>query len=440
MAEKFEPMNAKGVRDFLPEEAIPRKRIIERLKAIFEKYGYSPLETPAIERIDVLSAKFAGGAEIMKEIFKVEDQGGRELALRYDLTVPMAKVVGMNPNLPKPFKRYQIQPVWRDGPVKLGRYREFMQCDADVVGTKSMLADAEILAIISEFFTKLGLGFVIRVSSRKLMNGILGYAGIKENKMDAILSIDKLEKFGIDAFRKEMDEKGFGAKMIENVLKILELKGRNGELLEKAEKLMKDAEVKEGIKELKELLEYCELMGVAIKLDFSLARGLEYYTGPVFEVYLEKSKVTSSVAGGGRYDRMIGMFIGRGDYPATGISFGLEPIFEALKERKNEAQKTVTQALVIPIGTLKEAIKLADKLRKDGIRTEIDLLERGISANLNYANSLGIPYVVFLGKKELAEKKVKLRDMRSGKEKMLEVSKVKSEIITHQAIGDINAF
>ncbi len=216
MPEKFELMNAKGARDFLPEEAIARQEITGMLKAIFEKYGYSPLETPAIERKDVLSAKFAGGAEIMKEMFKVEDQGGRELALRYDLTVPLAKVVGMNPNLTKPFKRYQIQPVWRDGPIKLGRYREFLQCDADVVGTKSMLADAEILAIASEFFTKLGLKFVIRVNSRKLMNGMLDYAGIHENKMDAILAIDKLEKFGAAAVKKEMEEKGFAAKAVES--------------------------------------------------------------------------------------------------------------------------------------------------------------------------------------------------------------------------------
>ncbi|MCK4335717.1 MAG: ATP phosphoribosyltransferase regulatory subunit, partial [Candidatus Aenigmarchaeota archaeon] len=163
MPEKFELMNARGVRDFLPEESITRQKVIDTIRNIFEKYGYSPLETPAIERYDVLSAKFAGGSEIVKEIFKLKDQGGRELALKYDLTVPMCKVVGMNPNIPKPFKRYQIQPVWRDGPVKLGRYREFWQCDVDVVGTKSMLADAEVLAIANEAFSTLGFDFMIKV-------------------------------------------------------------------------------------------------------------------------------------------------------------------------------------------------------------------------------------------------------------------------------------
>ena len=428
MPEKFELMNAKGARDFLPEEAIARQGITDMLRGIFEKYGYSPLETPAIERSDVLSAKFAGGAEILKEIFKVEDQGGRELALRYDLTVPLSKVVGMNPNIPKPFKRYQIQPVWRDGPIKLGRYREFMQCDADIVGTKSMMADAEILAIASEVFSRLGFDFAIKVNSRKLINGILDFAGIKENKMDAILSIDKLEKFGSEAVEKELADKGFGKKEIESVMKILALKGKNSEILEKVGKLVKSDEGKEGVRELKELLEYCELMNVQIRIDVSLSRGLEYYTGPVYEVYLKDSKVTSSVAGGGRYDKMIGMFIGRGEYPATGISFGFEPIFEALKERKTATAKTVTRVLVIPIATLKEAIKLVKEFRTEGIRAEIDLMGRGISANLDYANSLGIPYVVFLGKKELEAGKVKLRDMKSGKEKMLEAKEVKNEI------------
>jgi len=428
MPEKFELINARGVRDFLPEESISRQKVIEALRRIFEKYGYSPLETPAIERFDVLSAKFAGGSEIVKEIFRMKDQGGRDLALKYDLTVPMCKVVGINPNITKPFKRYQIQPVWRDGPVKLGRYREFWQCDVDIVGTKSMLADAEVLAIANEVFSTLGLDFVIKVNSRKLLNGVLDYAGINKNKMDAILSIDKLGKFGVKTVRNELETKGFGKKQIENIMKVLKTRGKNRELLERIGKIIRSEEGKEGVKELKELLEYCELMGFEIQIDISLARGLEYYTGPVYEVYLKKSKVKSAVMGGGRYDRMIGMFIGRGEYPATGISFGLEPIFEALKERKKEKVKTVTQVLVIPIQTLRESLKIAKKLRDLGIKTEIDLLGRGISNNLSYANSLGIPYVIFIGKQELAKKKVKLRDMKSGKEKMLKLEEIPQNI------------
>ncbi|NIO23077.1 MAG: histidine--tRNA ligase [Candidatus Aenigmarchaeota archaeon] len=426
---KFKLMNAKGTRDFLPEEGIDRQEVIETLRKIFERYGYSPLETPTIERFDVLSAKFAGGSEILKEIFRMKDQGGRELALRYDLTVPMCKVVGMNPNLPKPFKRYQIQPVWRDGPVKLGRYREFWQGDVDIVGTKNMLADAEILSITYEVFRTLGLDVAIRVNNRKLLNGILDYAGIKKNKMDAILSMDKLGKFGIKTVRDEMETKGFERKQIGNVMKIIKIKGKNRDVLKKAESMIKSGEGKEGVSELKELLGYCELMGFEIQIDISLARGLEYYTGPVYEVYLKKSKVKSAVAGGGRYDKMIGMFIGRGEYPATGISFGFEPMLEALKEkRRKKKKKTVTQILVIPIQTLKDSVKISKALRGLGIKTEIDLLGRGISNNLNYANSLGIPYVIFIGKQELARNKVKLRDMRSGKEKMLKLGEIPKNI------------
>ncbi len=417
-----ELQNAKGVRDFLPEEMILRQRIINELKSIFELYGYAPLETPAIERLDVLTSKFAGGEEILKEIFKVEDQGGRGLGLRYDLTVPMCKVVGMNPNLNMPFKRYQVQEVYRDGPIKLGRYRSFIQCDIDVVGTRSMLAEAEILSIVETFFSKY-FKFVIKINNRKLLNGLLDYCNIKKNKMAAVLSIDKLEKIGSNGVKKELKEKDFSEKEIRELLKVFEIKGANKELLDKLEKIIDNEEGKEGIKELKELIEYSSLMGVKnIIIDISLARGLEYYTGPVFEVFLKNSEIKSSLAGGGRYDKMISGFLGSGDYPATGISFGIEPIFEALKlEKKLQEKRTVTKVFIIPIKTLKESIKITKSLRDENIKTEIDLMERGISKNLNYANSMGIPYVIFIGEKELKEKKVKLRDMKTGKEEMLDL-------------------
>ncbi len=420
-------MNAKGVRDFLPEEKIPRQRIVETLKGIFETYGYSPLETPAIERLDVLAAKFAGGEEILKEIFKFRDQGDRKLGLRYDLTVPLSKVVGMNPNIPRPFRRYQISNVWRDGPIKLGRYREFLQCDVDIMGVKSMTADAEILSIVDRGFRELNLDFVIRVNNRKLLNGIMDYAGFGEYKMKAILAIDKLAKIGVDGVREELLTIGFERKEIDNVLKILKIKGKNSEVVSQIKKFVKSEEGKEGIREMEELLGYCGKMGIkTIELDVSLARGLEYYTGPVFEVYLKKSKINSSLAGGGRYDKMIGMYLGNGEFPATGVSFGIEPIFEALKlEKKIGESKTVSKILVIPIGdTFGKALPIVENIRDQGIPCEIDIMGRGISKNLSYANSLGIPYVILLGEKELKEKKVKLRDMKSGKEDMIAIEKV----------------
>lgn len=431
MPEKFELMDAKGVRNFLPDDKIPRQEIMDRLRTIFERYGFAPLETPAIERLDVLSAKFAGGEEIMKEIFRFRDQGGRNLGLRYDLTVPMSKVVGMNPNIPRPFKRYQMQTVWRDGPIKLGRYREFWQCDVDIVGVESTIADAEILSVTEDVFRQFGLDFVIKVNSRKLLNGIMEYAGFGEYAMKAILAVDKFGKIGEKGVREELLGLGFEKGEIGKAMKILKMKGSNSGLLKKLKGLIKNAEGKEGIEEMESLLKYCRMMGVKkLEFDISLARGLEYYTGPVFEVFLRKSKVASAVAGGGRYDRMIGSFLGeKDDYPATGVSFGIEPIYESLKlSKKIKKRKTLTDVFVIPIKTTEKSLGIVQKLRKTGIRAEIDLLERSISKNLSYANSMSIPYVVFVGERELKKGKLKLRDMKTGKEKMLKTGEIAKEI------------
>ncbi|MBN2101394.1 MAG: histidine--tRNA ligase [Candidatus Aenigmarchaeota archaeon] len=428
--EKFELMDAKGVRNFLPEDKIPRQKIMDMLRETFELFGFSPLETPAIERLDVLTAKFGAGeaSDVAKEIFQLTDQGERSLGLRFDLTVPMAKVVGMNPNLNMPFKRYQMQPVWRDGPIKLGRYREFWQCDVDIVGVESMLADAEIISILDYVFTKMDFKFVIKANNRKLLNGIIEYAGYKDYSMKAIISIDKLAKIGRDGVRDELLDLGFDKPEIKKLLDSIDIKGTNSEILDKVSKFVKTEEGKEGIKELRELIEFCESMGVQnLRIDLSLARGLEYYTGPVFEVYLEDSKITSSVAGGGRYDKMIGMYLGgKKNYPATGVSFGIEPIYEAMKlSGKTEPVKTTTEAFIIPIGkNLPDALKLSARLRERGINTETDLMKRGISKNLSYLNSMGIPYAIFVGEREVAEGRFTVRDMKTGEEKKIESDKI----------------
>ena len=433
--EKFELMDARGVRNFLPEDKIPRQKIMDMLRGTFELFGFSPLETPAIERLDVLTAKFGAGeaSDVAKEIFQLTDQGERSLGLRFDLTVPMSKVVGMNPNINMPFKRYQMQPVWRDGPIKLGRYREFWQCDVDIVGVESMLADAEIIAILDYVFTKMGFRFVIKVNNRKLLNGIIDYAGYRDYAMKAIISIDKLSKIGRDGVRDELLDLGFDKPEIKKLLDSIDIKGSNKEIIDKVFSFVKTEEGKEGIKELRGLIEFCEMMGVKnLEIDLSLARGLEYYTGPVFEVYLKDSKITSSVAGGGRYDKMIGMYLGgKKNYPATGVSFGIEPIYEAMKlSEKIESVKTTTEAFIIPIGkNLPDALKLSASLRESEINTEIDLMQRSISKNLNYANSLGIPYVVFIGDKEVEEGRFTVRDMKSGEEKKLELSMISGFIL-----------
>lgn len=407
----------KGTRDLRPEEAIIRNKIVDILKETFELYGYSPLETPSFEKYDLLASKYAGGAEILKETFKFKDQGGRELGLRYDLTVPMCRYVGMNPSVKLPFRRYAIGDVFRDGPVESARYRQFKQCDIDVVGIKNMAADAEAIMLAFRVFKNLGFDSVIRINNRKLLNDVLEYCGVKKDKLDsAILSIDKLEKFGADLVKKELKEKKIDDETTSKILKILNIMGRNTEKLNELKKIMANSE---GLKEIEDLIGILNTLRINIEFDVSLARGLSYYTGTVVEVYLKNSKIKCAVCAGGRYDKMIGYFIGRGDYPAVGISFGLDRIYDAYIEKEKSVKKTVAQVYIAPIGTFNDSMKIAEELRNEGIKVDIDLSGRGPSKNLQYANSMAIPYVLLIGENELKEGKIKLKDMNSGKEQML---------------------
>lgn len=417
--------NSKGTRDFPPEEKILRNEVVNRLIKVFERYGYSPLETPILNRFELFESKYAGGDEILKETFSLKDQGERKLGLRFDLTVPLAKFVGMNPDLKMPFKRYEIGKVFRDGPIKTGRMREFWQCDVDAVGASSMLADAEILAVADAVFKKLGLPFVIKLSNRKFLEGVLDFSGVKKDKrFDVIIAIDKLEKLGENEVVKEMEQKGIPDDVIAKVMSIINMKGNNNELLARMNGLIKSGVGAEGLKEIEEILTYCNSFGIeTVEFCPSLARGLAYYTGPVYEVFLKGSSIKSAAAGGGRYDKMIGSFLGGSrEYPATGIAFGLEVITEALKEKAKFDRKSITQVFVIPIKTESESIKISEELRKAGIKTELDLLSRGISKNLAYANSMNIPFAVIIGEQELKQNKIKLRDMKSGKEELLSIN------------------
>ncbi|MBI3050975.1 histidine--tRNA ligase [Candidatus Woesearchaeota archaeon] len=409
---------AKGTRDFPAEQAIARQRIAGALKRIFEIYGYSPLETPLIERYDVLAAKYAGGAEILKETFKLTDQGGRELALRYDLTVPMCRYLAMNPNLKMPFKRYQMGEVFRDGPIKLGRYRQFTQCDVDIVGAASMKADAEIVSIAQSAFRELGLDVKIKINSRKVLNGILDTAKVKESLAEpAILALDKLEKFGVEEVRKELKEKKISAESIKAIEGLVAVKGSNEKKIEQLRKSMKSKQGEEGLREMEELL--ANMVDTSnVIFEPSLARGLAYYTGPVFEAFPIDSEVKSSLAGGGRYDKLIGNFLGeKKEYPAVGISFGLDAISEAAKAALSA--KTSAKLYVIPIKNYTAAAKIAAQFREQGIATDIDLLDRSVGKNLEYASAMGIPFVAIIGGQEIGQGKVKLRNMRTGEEALL---------------------
>jgi len=415
---------AKGVRDFAPNEKIARNYLVSTLKTIFENYGFNPLETPIIERLETLAAKTGGGEEIMKEVFQFNDQGKRELGLRFDLTVPMSRFVAMNPNLKMPFKRYQIGRVFRDGPIKLGRYREFWQCDVDTIGSKDMRADAEIITLTQEAFSKLGLDVTILINNRKLLNAIVQKAGISaELSGTVMLSLDKFEKIGKQGVKEDLLNKGFDSKEIDEVLKLLEVKGNNKEKLDYYSKLIKD---NQGLKELKEL--FVLINDSNTKFTPGLARGLNYYTGTVFEVIFNDSKIMKfSLGGGGRFDKIIGNYAENNkEYPATGISFGLEPILETLKLiKKIELKDSVVKLFIIPIGDIaKQAFEIAKKIRSAGINTDIDIMGRNISKNMKYADTMKIPFVLIIGENELKENKFKLKNMESGDEEVLGVEGV----------------
>jgi histidyl-tRNA synthetase len=399
---------AKGVRDIKPEEKLLREYVINILKEVFELYGFMPLETPIIERYDVLASKYAGGEEILKEIFKFKDQGNRSLGLRYDLTVPFARFIGMNPNLKVPFKRYEIGSVFRDGPLGKGRLRQFTQCDVDVVGSKSLMADAEFIEMANFVFKRLDLNVVVRVNNRKILDKIMEKSGVKKDMINsAILSVDKLDKIGVKGVKKELLEKGIKEDSIKRILKLISIRGSNKE---KLEYLRKELGKCEGLDEIEGIMKFYN----DFVFDVSLARGLSYYTGTIYEVYLKNKEVSVSLAAGGRYDSMIGSFIGKGEYPAVGISFGLDRIVLALKKKKIGP---LIKVYVIPIKTKEKAYEIVRKIRSSGINCDIDLSDRGISKNLSYANYLGVPYVIFVGKKELEKGVIKLRDMKTGKEK-----------------------
>jgi histidyl-tRNA synthetase len=395
--------NVKGTRDFSPSEMVVRERIIDAAKAVFRRYGFLPLDTPALEYMEVLNAKGVGGEDVRDETYNFEDKSGREIGLRYDLTVPTARFLAMNPNLPLPVKRYQSGRCWRYGDIKKGRYREFYQFDADVFGAKSMLADAEVIAASLQVYKELGIKVTMRINSRKILSSLARYVGVKDED-EMFRAIDKLDKIGIKGVEKELERRGIKeASKITDFIKTKDLKKAIGLL---------DQGGKEGFAEIEELAGYLRSMGVKnFVLDLSLARGMDYYTGPVFEASCDGIGV--SVGGGGRYDKLIGVLSGR-DIAATGFSLGIEPIFEIMKGKV----RVSADIFIANVGADKKVIKIAKKLRKSNKVVRIDLMGRSLKKQLDYANRIGVPKVYIVGKKEA---KVTVKDMKTGKEKKVEI-------------------
>ncbi|MFT4311584.1 MAG: histidine--tRNA ligase [Candidatus Woesearchaeota archaeon] len=393
---------AKGVKDYQPKEQFLREKLLEVATRTYKKYGFNPLQTPIIEREETLTNKYAGGEEILKEIYTLKDQGKRNLALRYDLTVPLGRYIKENPEIKLPFKRYQYGSVFRDGPVKKGRFREFVQCDADVIGNKDLYAEAELLKMMSEIFEELKLKIKIKYNNIKLLKTVLKNQGVK-NLTSTILTLDKLEKIGEKGVIKELKEK----------------KEENPEKIIKAVRNSRKENC-EGLRELEEFENYLKYFDVKVtEFDPTLARGLAYYTGAVFEAFLVNSEFKSSVAAGGRYDDMIGKLSGR-DYPAVGVSFGVDATLDAIM--KNE-QIYIIDVCVISIKEPKKSIEIANYLRKNNVNTEI-ILNKNMKKALSFASHYNVKYSLFVGEEEIKQEKYTLRDMKSGEEKKLSLKEI----------------
>lgn len=414
--------NVKGCYDFLPKEQKIKNYINKTLKETFEQYGYNSIETPILCYYDILSDKYEENNDILNEIYKLSDQGNRKLGLRYDLTVPFAKFIALNKNnIQIPFKRYEIAKVFRDGPIKAGRDREFTQCDVDVVGLKGQMIEAELMTLFIKAFNKLGIDTIIKYNSRNLMAGIILECGIKENLIASVTTIiDKLDKITKEEFKTSLEKLNISNKQINNLeqcfnlsLEELNIKFRNSNNI----KIIK------GLEELNNLTNYLKQLNLDKICYFtpSLARGQNYYTGNVFEVFDKKERIKGSIGAGGRYDKMITEFINDGkEYPAVGISFGLSTVYEILKDNSiNNISET--DIYIIPMDTEIESIKLANRLRNLNYNVEIDMIKRKLKKSLDYANKVKIPYVIILGETEVTEKKFKLKNMYTGEEAIIEL-------------------
>lgn len=399
----------RGTSDYFGKDQELRHYIRKILESAFERYGYQEAETPILNHYETLAQKYAGGAEILKEIYRLQDQGQRELALRYDLTIPFARLVGQNKQ--SSFRRYEIGKVFRDGPIKAGRLREFTQADVDVVGVKSLMAEAELMMMILDVFYYLSIKVEIQYNNRKLLEDVLKRAGVEESQLgDTILSLDKIEKIGQPAVAAELLEKGLESNVIEQLFTDMNNIQENG--------LDAGFIEGEGGKELKELQTYIKALGMEYQTRFTpyLARGLDIYTGTVLEVFLKESAINSSVASGGRYDNIIGSFLGdKGqEYPAVGISFGLDVIYQALVEKGEDAEEKI-DVFIIPLETPVESLELARSLRMQDYKVLLEM-KRSLRKSLDYANKMGIPWVIVLGREEIENNIVKIKNMTTGTE------------------------
>ncbi|MCC7451275.1 MAG: histidine--tRNA ligase [Anaerolineae bacterium] len=434
---KIKPQLPKGMRDFLPVDLLRRQYVIDTVANVFETYGYEPLQTPVLELQETLMGKYGEDAE--KLIFNAKHPGGQEeLALRYDLTVPLARAFGMHEaEITLPFKRYQIAPVWRAERPQRGRFREFFQCDADVVGIAGMEADAESVSVVVTALQQLGFNdFLVKVNNRKLLTGIGQYAGLSgEALANLYRSIDKLDKIGVDGVKQEMIKNGLETDTVDRIMNLITsarptdaggYEAGAAAINTLLDTLANIPAAIEGLQELQQLIGYLEAMqvpGERIDLDFSMVRGLSYYTGPIFETVLasnDPEERVGSVSGGGRYDDLLGLFR-RESLPTVGVSLGIERLITLMDKRNlypPDLNKTVVQVLVTMFGpdTRIESMALASSLRAAGIKTELMMQQGKLGKQFSYADKRGIPVVAVLGPDEIASGQVKFKRLSDQQE------------------------
>ena len=440
----------KGTRDFSPEEMAKRNYIFDTIKSVFKLYGFQQIETPAMENLSTLMGKY--GDEGDKLLFKILNSGDflqtanaealaeknsvklinsiSEKGLRYDLTVPFARyVVQHNGELTMPFKRYQIQPVWRADRPQKGRYREFYQCDADVVGSDSLLNEAELVQIVDEVFARFGVNVTLKVNNRKILSGIAEIVGELDRLTDITVAIDKLDKIGLDNVNAELREKGVSAEAVEKLQPIILLSGSNEEKLATLRNVLAESET--GLKGIEEIETILGLLSSAnlrltLEIDLTLARGLNYYTGAIFEVKANDVEM-GSISGGGRYDNLTGVF-GLQGLSGVGISFGADRIYDVLNQLDLYPKETVnaTKILFVCFGDAEIAysMPLVKEVRNAGIPAEIYPTPAKMKKQLGYADSKNIKYVAIVGSDEMEQKKVTLKNMETGEQEMLAVSDV----------------
>ena len=430
---KTEPRTLSGFMELLPNDQILFNQMMDTIEETYQRFGFLPLDTPIIELSEVLLAK--AGGETEKQIYRFT-RGDTDLSLRFDLTVPLAKYVAKNyGNLSFPFRRYQIGKVYRGERTQKGRYREFYQCDIDIIGDGNLdlINDAELPSVIYMIFTKLGFSnFTIKINNRKILNGLFESIGQKENSVEILRIIDKIDKIGKDAVKEELEKINVEKDQIDKIIKFIEIEGTNDEKIEKLKALKIENEVfNKGLDELNYVVKNMRLFGIPeanIMIDLTIARGLDYYTGTVYETFLNDYRELGSVCSGGRYENLAENYTDK-KLPGVGISIGLTRLFYKLQELNliKAEKKSISDVLIIPmVEDLSVPIKVANTLRSNGINTEVYLNNKKLKAKFKYADKLEIPYVVVIGEDEIEKQVVKLKDMKTGEEKEIPLNEIDS--------------